>query len=251
MSKMNINPPPFWNMLKEGRAFFEYIATVMNIPEIPAGDGHPVMVLPGLGTSDTSTGLLRKFLKEKEYRTYGWQQGLNRGYHDFMLERLATRLKYLYNKYGGRKVSLIGWSLGGVFARELSKEFPENVRQVITMGSPFRIDLSVKTNANWIYELLAGHSIEDLAPDLTTSLHETPKVPVTAIYSKTDGIVPWQICIEENEGFGIENIEAPSSHFGFGHNRAVLMAIGDRLAQEEGEWYAFKDTELWKNFFEK
>jgi len=188
-------------------------------------------------------------LKEKEYRTDGWNQGLNRCYHDFMLERLSTRLRYLYSKYGGRKVSLIGWSLGGVFARELSKIFPEHVRQVITMGSPFRIDLSSKTNANWIYELLAGHSIDDLAPDLTETLHETPKVPITAIFSKTDGIVPWQICVEEQEGHGIENIEAPSSHFGFGHNRAVLMAIGDRLAQEEGQWYAFKDTEIWKNFF--
>lgn len=249
MSSISINPPHFLNLLKEGRAFFEYLDTVINTPEIPAGDGHPVMVIPGLGTSDNSTTLLRNFLKKKEYRTYGWQQGLNRGYHDYMLERLSTRLKYLYHKYGGRKVSLIGWSLGGIFARELGKEFPENIRQVITMGSPFRIDLSTKTNANWIYELLAGHAIDDLAPDLTATLHETPTVPVTAIFSKTDGIVPWQICVEEKEGYGIENIEAPSSHFGFGHNRAVLMAIGDRLALEEGQWNSFKETELWKKYF--
>ncbi len=246
MNKSPINPPPFQNLLKEGRAFFEYVSTVMNLPEVPAGDGHPVMVIPGLGTSDNSTGLLRSFLKKQEYRTYGWQQGLNRGYHDYMLERLSTRLTYLYNKYGGRKVSLIGWSLGGVFARELSKAFPEKTRQVITMGSPFRIDLSTQTNANWIYELLSGHKIGDISPAVLSSLHEPPPVPITAIFSKTDGIVPWQICIEAEEDYGIENIEAPSSHFGFGHNRLVLMAIGDRLAQEEGLWTPFKETDLWK-----
>ena len=249
MSRFSIKPPNFLNILREGRTFFEFIDTVMNTPEVPVGDGHPVMVIPGLGTSDNSTTILRNFLKKIEYRTYGWQQGLNRGYNDAVLERLSTRLEYLYHKYGEKKVSLIGWSLGGVFARELAKEFPMYVRQVITMGSPFRIDLSIKTNANWIYELLSGHSIEDLAPNLTMTLHETPSVPMTAIYSKTDGIVPWQICVEAEEGYGVENIEAPSTHFGFGHNRAVLMAVGNRLAQPEGEWSSFKETEIGEEYF--
>jgi pimeloyl-ACP methyl ester carboxylesterase len=123
----------------EIRAFWEHYAALAMRPLWGAaarGDGHPVLVLPGLAAGDATTALMRRFLRSRGYAASGWDQGLNLGLREGVLERAHDRLRELWIEHG-RSVSLIGWSLGGLYARELAKQSPELVRLVVTLGSPF------------------------------------------------------------------------------------------------------------------
>lgn len=238
----NAKPPSRLLLLLEGRALWElgaFLAAMPLLRMIPRGDGHPVLVLPGLIASDTSTVPLRTFLKDRGYAAHGWKQGRNLGLRDGVQESMLQRLKELARMHG-RKVSLIGWSLGGVYARELAKQAPEDVRLVISLGSPFTGN--PKANNAWrIYESTSGQAIGD--PRVHDGLRQTPPVPTTSIYSRSDGIVSWQCCVEQ-EGPQVENIEIEGSHCGLGHNPAALYAIADRLAQPEGGWRRFERSPL-------
>lgn len=200
----------------------------------PRGDGHPVLVLPGLAASDTSTRPLRAFLKELGYAAHGWKQGRNRGPRPGVEDGIDARIAELAARYG-RSVSVIGWSLGGVFAREAARRAPSRVRQVITLGSPFANEPKA-SNASQVYELLSGRRSDDWPGREAMKL--PPPVPSTAIYTRTDGIVAWQGC-REQESATTDNIEVEGSHSGLGHNPIVLYAVADRLAQAEGEWGPF------------
>jgi pimeloyl-ACP methyl ester carboxylesterase len=220
----------------EARAFFElgaYVAAWPLYNLAAKGDGHPVMTLPGLAADDPSTYALRSFLRGRDYRAHGWHVGRNTGKVE-LLEPLLERLHKLNSRYG-RPVSLIGWSAGGLFARELAKQAPKAVRQVITLGSPFTGHPRA-SNARRVYEWLSGKKDDD--PALSERLRGTPPVPTTCIFTRTDGVVPWQRCVEV-PGDRVENIEVEGSHSGLGHNPVVLFAIADRLAQEEGQWTPF------------
>ncbi|PWR22044.1 alpha/beta fold hydrolase [Zavarzinia compransoris] len=210
-----------------------YLAARPILDRAPAGDGHPVLVMPGLAAGDGSTVPLRRFLRRRGYHAHGWKAGRNTG-QPGLLFALQERLADLHERHG-RKVSLIGWSAGGLYARELAKLAPERVRQVITLGSPFAGTADV-SNVKRLYQFLSGRRQDD--PQLRARLRQTPPQPVTSIYTKSDGIVPWQRCIE-TAGERVENIEVPGSHSGLGHNPAVLLAIADRLAQPEGAWTPF------------
>jgi pimeloyl-ACP methyl ester carboxylesterase len=215
----------------ELQAFF---ATYPLLRRAPCGDGHPVLVLPGLATSDVSTRPLRTYLKAQGYAVHGWKRGVNRGPRPGVEAEMDARLADLAQRHQ-RKVSLIGWSLGGVYAREMARRAPELVRQVITLGSPFANEPRA-TNAWRLYELMSGRKVDDW-PD-RERMRLPPPVPSTAIYSRTDGIVAWQGC-REREGQVTQNIEVEGSHCGLGHNPAVVYAIADRLAVPEGEWWPF------------
>ena len=231
-------PPSRDLLLLEIRAIGELGAFFALYPLLrlaPRGDGHPVMVLPGLAADDTSTRPLRAFLKDRGYRAHGWALGRNHGLRAGGEIELQERLTALFGRYQ-RKVSLIGWSLGGVFARELARRAPEQVRSVITLGSPFAGGSR------------AGHASE---PDergdweRREAMRRPPPVPATAVFSRSDGIVAWQRCLEE-DGPMSENIEVEGSHCGLGHNPMVLFAIADRLAQPVGEWKPFERSGLRK-----
>src|SRR5262249_54111818 len=150
------------------------------------------------------------------------------------LDRFAS----LYERYDGRRLSLVGWSLGGIYARELAKRFPDKVRMVITLGSPFA-GTPRATNAWRVYEFASGQSIDDRDGDLAASLAEPPPVPTTSIFSRSDGICAWQTCLNPEKAH-TENIEVHGSHCGLGHHPATVYAVADRLAQPEGEWQAFE-----------
>src|ERR1700694_1285868 len=143
----------------------------------------------------------------------------------------------------GRKISLIGWSLGGVYARQLAKMMPDRVRSVITLGSPFAGNPKA-THAWRVYEIASGRRADEQPDRFGGSLSTTPPVPTTAIFSRTDGICAWQGCIEKPSARS-ENIEVESSHCGMGHHPAVVYAVADRLAQPEGKWAPF-DRSGWR-----
>jgi pimeloyl-ACP methyl ester carboxylesterase len=235
-------PPSRELLLLEVRAIWELAAFFSMAPLLrmaPRGDGHPVLVLPGLAASDISTRPLRAFLKDRGYAAHGWKLGPNHGPRPGAEARMQERLAELHARYG-RKVSLVGWSLGGVFAREMSRRAPEQVRCVITLGSPFAAEPRA-SNAWRLYEALSGRAVEDW-PERERMRHPPP-VPSSAIFSRSDGIVAWQGCLEQ-EGPQTENIEVEGSHCGLGHNPAVLYAIADRLAQAEGQWRPFERSGL-------
>ncbi|MEN2787603.1 esterase/lipase family protein [Sphingomonas qilianensis] len=240
-------PSAFRALTELPRAFAELSALGMVGPmlaQAPRGDGHPVLVLPGFVASDTSMRLLRNYLTKIGYDPYGWELGRNLGPKAVGQdgEKLLARLRAVHEQTG-RRVSLIGWSLGGMMARQLAHRAPAMVRQVITLGSPF--GGSPRATNVWLaYEMLTGHKID--SADALAQLRESaapPPVPTTSIFTREDGIVAWQNCIEP-EGPESDNIEVIGSHCGLAVNPAVLYAIADRLAQPEGNWHPFERTGL-------
>lgn len=233
----SVQAPSWLLMSLEWRAYFEFGATVASLPwlqKAPQGDGHPVLVFPGLAAGDLTTATMRAYLAKRGYAVYGWEQGLNLGPRPGVVEGNLRRVRALADKHG-RTVSLVGWSLGGIYAREIAKEIPEVVRSVVTLGTPFTGHPRA-TNAWRLYELTAGHKPHHHPRH--ERLHIPPPRPTTSIYSKTDGVVAWQCSINAPHPH-TENIEVYASHLGLGMNPAALYAIADRLAQREGAWHRF------------
>ncbi len=221
----------------EGRAPLEWSAAVAAWPLLkmaPAGDGHPVIVFPGLAAGDFSTLLLRNCLRLQGYDTYGWDLGLNFGPRQGVIRKSLDRVGQIHRNTG-RKVSLIGWSLGGIYAREFAKAMPAATRAVITLGTPFTGDPKA-TNAWRLYEFVSGHKLDD--PQLLAHLREAPPVPTTSVFSRSDGVVAWPLSLQAVTAKA-ENIEVQASHIGLGMNPAALYAMADRLSQPEGGWTRF------------
>lgn len=242
----NLPPPSLALLALEFRAPWEFGAVLPAWPALqraPAGDGHTVIVFPGLSASDATTVPLRRYLGTLGYETRGWSQGFNFGPRAGVLETARSDLLQAYEASGRRKVSLIGWSLGGVYARELAKELPDMVRGVITLGTPFS-GPPRSTNAWRVFELTSGRSIEQETGqyDLPTA----PPMPTTSIYSRTDGVVAWQGSLQQPAAHNphTENIEVVASHIGMGVNPSTWWAVADRLAQREGQWRPFDRTGL-------
>ena len=220
----------------EARAWLEFASLLPALPILqaaPRGDGHPVLVLPGWLASDRSTQALRWFLRDRGYHAHGWRLGRNHGPSSQIVSGLAERLATLRARHG-RTVSLVGWSLGGIYARELARRRPDDVRQVITLASPFRDPDATSA----LITRLAG-ARPSRSPDLLERLRSPLPVPTTAIYTRTDGIVAWQSCVEPR-GPRSESVEVGTSHCGMGHHPAALLVIADRLAQPEGTWRHFE-----------
>ena len=242
VTAQTLRPPSRTLMFLEGRALHEFGAFVGALPLLslaPRGDGHPVLVFPGLVASDGSTRPLRSFLRNRGYAVSGWRQGRNLGLREGV-QRAMLDLVTELNDVHGRKISLIGWSLGGLYARQLAKMMPDRVRSVITLGSPFA-GTPKSTNAWRVYEMASGRSAEEQTQRFGGPLAEPPPVPTTAIFSRTDGICAWQGCMEKASALS-ESIEVESSHCGMGHHPAVVYAVADRLAQPEGKWTPFDRT---------
>lgn len=202
----------------------------------PRGDGHPVLVLPGLGASDASTRVLRGFLRDRGYYVHAWRLGRNLGPRPKTVEGLRERVAEVAERHR-RPMSVIGWSLGGIYAREIARAVPSLVRQVITLGSPYRLHDPAASNARLLYGLVtAGGSAGDPRPP--EDEREPLAAPATSIYTRTDGVVPWEACVEPPSATS-ESIEVIASHSGLGHHPAVLWVIADRLAQPERQWQPF------------
>ena len=203
-----------------------------------SGDGHPVLILPGFTGNGQMTSGLRDGLREAGFNVYDLGGRRNLGLTDEMAERLRNRLEEVFKENGGKKVSLVGHSLGGIYARELAREYPEMVRNVITITSPFGAGLNKegvpKTLRALFNRLNPGNPLlndEDMAKRAVTP----PPVPTTAIYSKVDGIAHWQSCLNP-KAENAENIEVKASHGAAVWSLDVLDIVIDRLSQPEGAW---------------
>lgn len=194
-------------LLREGLWPLELPRLALAVPELarlPRGAGEPVLVLPGLGTGDTSTAVLRGFLRLLGYRVYGWEMGLNTGAVRTLLPRVLRRVERRARE-SGQPVRLVGWSLGGWLAREAARERAELVHRVVTLGAPI------------LARMGAGGT-------------EPIGVPITAIYSRADAIVPWRACIDRSSP-DVEHVEVGATHLGLGFSAEVFALVGERLAR--------------------
>src|SRR5438093_4780006 len=210
-----MRPPSPALLALEGRAWLEFAALLPALPLLgraPAGDGHPVLVLPGGLANDRSTQALRWFLRDRGYHVHGWKLGRNLGPSSRLAPALGQRFRLLRARHG-RKLSLIGWSLGGIYARELARRFPADVRQVITLASPLRAP-----SAASVARFYRGVRRSQGPPDSSAPL----PIPSSSLYSRSDGVVAWRSCLQD-EGPLAENIEVGSSHCGMVHDPGVLL----------------------------
>lgn len=269
---LDVSPPPFsaprlqypksrfvYTALEALRVPFEAAALFASsrfLKSLPQGDGHPVMVLPPYMASDTITTQLRRAIENWGYETYGWGLGTNlaqtelntiagavRERHKALLE-VEERLDNIYQSSGKRKISLIGWSLGGMHASELARRNPDKVRQVMTLGSPLGdprgtaiFAITARITGNEPSDAEIAHWVGDLKEPLVG-------VPTTSIYSESDGVVLPSIA-KAVRGPQAQNICVRSSHVGMAFNRRVFFIIADRLAVSEGQWQPFS-VARWK-----
>jgi len=206
---------------------------------VPQGDGHAVLVLPGFMSTDQTTVPLRWFLDHAGYRTYPWGLGINFGFsteYDYDIEALVEhRLKEVFIESGDRKISLIGWSLGGVYAKVLARRHPFLIRDVITLGSPIRGN-TAEVSVWRIYEWVTGMQFADpdFARRIRTFNAPLEGVSLTAFFCKADGVVPWRNACEK-PGPLVQNIEVKASHVGMGFDAFVFYLIAHRLAQSSAK----------------
>ena len=237
--------PPLTLLASEPlRAASEYVLhKLVPLSRPVAGDGHPVVIFPGLAASTRSVAPLRDHVQSLGYKALDWGRGLNtgpRGDVDKWLEGLAKDVDALLKGHAA-PASLIGWSLGGLYARELAKILAPRVRQVITIGTPFNVPAG-GTHVGWLFRLLSGMPAVANS-HMSARLLRPPPVPTTSIYSRSDGVVAWQACMHEGGAPHVEDIEVRGSHIGMVWNRDVLSVVSDRLALHAGQRRRFTGSD--------
>jgi alpha/beta hydrolase fold len=236
-----VKQPPWFLQVAEARAVAELGAFWATSPMwrlAPKGDHHPVLVMPGFMASDQSTQILRGVLASRGFDAHGWSLGVNVGPSNRIVDGMTSLLERLHAK-SRQPVSLVGWSLGGLYARELARTHPHAVRQVVTLGSPFRMTSADRSTVSDLFDELNDLSDGRLRSDVPETERPPLTVPSAAIYSRTDGVVRWHTCIDV-ESERRENIEVRGSHCGLGWNPGAVYAVVDRLAQPRGEWEKFR-----------
>ncbi len=227
---MEAPTPGPMGMLREGLGLLELPLLALRFPELarmPRGSGQPVMVLPGFGAGDTSTLVLRAYLGFLGYRVRGWSLGVNTGEVRALLPRILTTVADMAEA-AGAPVRLIGWSLGGVLAREVARERPDLVGRVLTLGSPV-IGGPKYTAAGRTFRK-RGVDLDALEAEVESREATPIRVPITAIWSRADGIVAWQACVDRRSP-DVENVEVRATHLGLGFAADVYRVIAERLAR--------------------
>ncbi|WP_281648732.1 alpha/beta hydrolase [Parendozoicomonas sp. Alg238-R29] len=248
MHKQDVIKPPTkldtaFDALRAVKDIASFVSERSLLKRAPKGDGHTVMVLPGFLTSDPATSFIRNRLRKLGYNAQPWRLGLNLGPTTSrdIETLLLERVKELYVT-SGHRISLLGWSLGGVLAREAARRHPEMIRQVITMASP--VGGSLEHTSLWdLYLNTFGRDVirEELEEKVKQIRQPVHGVPFTSIYTKEDGIVAWQIAQVEESDLS-QNVKIKASHVGIIFNPRVLYVIADRLAQPDGEWHRLDES---------
>ena len=235
-----LQPPAQRLLMLEQRALFELGALLASAPFlrlIGRGDRHPVLVMPGFTATDHSTIGLRYLIRSWGYWAHGWQLGTNVGPTPPVLSGIRDRLDELHDRHGMR-VSLVGWSLGGLYARYLARQTPEKVRNVITLGSPLQMTHGDRSSASGIADRLQ-HLFDPAFIEMADHERGPLPVPATSVYTRTDGVVRWQACLDVADETH-ENVAVRGSHAGLGFNPAVIYVVADRLGQLEDAWRPFQ-----------
>lgn len=226
-----IESPPLFNVLLETRSAIEWFTMFGVYPFIPkhkVTKNKPVLLMPPYLGNDLSTTFVRNYLKSVGFETYKWDLGVNM-INSKSLPKLIEKLDEIFEKHQ-EKVSLVGWSGGGIFAKIIANRHPDKVEQLITIGSPVWGVENMKTPVIRSLEFLRGKKLRERNAKFIKELEEIPKVPITCIYTKTDGLLPWKHCMEaETLRKDIKNIEVFGSHCGMGANASVLLTVANTL----------------------
>jgi pimeloyl-ACP methyl ester carboxylesterase len=237
----DIAPPSVLLLALEPRGLFSFARLIAAAPFLaaaPRGAAQAAIVLPGLGATDRSTAAIRAYLKFLGYEAHGWNRGRNVRPAGADLPAVAAQIRSLH-EVTGTLVSLVGWSRGGIIAREAARMAPDAVRMVVTLGSPFAAPAASNVGAVW--RRLTGEAFPAQTPQQLQALAAPLPVPCTSIYSRSDGVVAWRAC-RQAEGPQSENVEVRGAHVGLGFNPAALWVIADRPAQPLGTWAPFRPS---------
>ena len=227
-------PPHLVNVLLESRLLLEWPSMALMhkfLPKRIEGENHPVLLLPPFLWTDAINVFIRKYLTRQGFTTYKWELGINLiRAHD--VPPLEQKLDVLFKQHK-EKISLVGWSGGGILGKVLANRHPDKVAQLITIGTPIWGLENMKTFASVVHQRLGGNPApKKKNEDFYEELSAIPDVPITCIYTKTDGIVPWKHCLEvASLRPDIQNIEVFGSHNGLGANATVLLAVAQALHQ--------------------
>ena len=217
------------SVFREARSLIELPRLLLNFPELtrqPRGNGQPILILPGIGSGDVSTALLKGYLRLLGYRARGWGLGRNSGDAVALLPKILKRAAGLARR-SNQKVHLIGWSFGGYLARELARERADLIDHVFTLGTPVVGGPKYTVFAKRFQS--RGIDVEAMAAAIEIRNQISMCTPVIAIYSRRDGVVSWRACIDNN-GTNVEHVEVRTTHFGFGFSPDVYKIIAQRLA---------------------
>jgi pimeloyl-ACP methyl ester carboxylesterase len=224
-----LRPPSLRRFLGEGLGVTVVPRLLLALPRLssfPRGRGEPVMLLPGFGAGDASNAVMNAMLRFLGYRVYGWGQGVNRGNVEALLPKVEARVSAI-REQTGTTLRLVGWSLGGVLAREVARDAPELVDRIVTMGTPV-VGGPKYTRVGAAYRA-AGYDVDEIERKIEVRQEVPIRVPLTAIYCKADGIVDWRACIDHKTP-GVEHVEVRATHFSLGFDPKVLEVVADRLA---------------------
>ena len=228
----NISPPSNIRLFNEAFSWLEFPRLFLHAPDLLTqvrGKGERVLVFPGFGAGDFSTLVLRQYLAYLGYNSAGWQQGINTGDVMVMIRTLTDAVRKQVQDTSA-PVILVGWSLGGYLAREVARELPDHVSQVLTMGSPIiggpkytRVAALFKDN---------GVSLDMIEQAIAARDTQLLQLPITNIYSKNDGVVAWEACIDHKSP-DVEHFEVRSSHLGLGISADVFRIIARQLSKNQ------------------
>ena len=238
-----LQAPALSGVMREARTLFEIPRLFLRFPGLarqPRGNHEPVLILPGYGAGDASTAILKVYLQLLGYRARGWGLGRNRGAIASLLPQILKRLASLSRRSNNQAVTIIGWSLGGYLARELARERPDLVRQVITLGTPVIGGPKYTVFAEPYRK--RGIDVEAMAAEVEWRSNVAPlEIPVLAIYSRTDAVVAWQACIDRHTP-KIKHVEVATTHLGFGISPDVYKIIALSLAEAADKQQAITDS---------
>ena len=244
----HVGSPSVLSSLLEARIFMEMALLPASLPLLmaaPQGDGHPVVLVPGFMAGESTLLALKLFLQNKGYDVHTWGLGRNVGFRGKHANALPQKIRYLHHTTG-RKVSLVGWSLGGVFSFYGAETTQDCVRSIITLGSPVSVDMMGNQSPpalKAMYRLVShrlGASAHLMQPRAKAMReHRRLPIPTSCLYSLSDGVVPPQEATIDGDPALHENIQVPGSHVGLGFNGIVMAIVADRLAQPEGDWKPF------------
>ncbi|MDJ0850639.1 MAG: alpha/beta fold hydrolase [Myxococcota bacterium] len=223
-----IEAPTPNGLLGEALGLLEFPRLVARFPDLarqPRGSGQRVLVLPGYGASDGSTSVLRAYLSLLGYRAHGWGLGRNSGEVTELLPRVVERLERLAREEGG-PIRLIGWSLGGYLAREAARERPGAAHRVITLGSPV-VGGPKYTAVAGAYRR-RGVDLDAIEAAVEERNRRPLETPITAVYSRRDGVVAWKACIDRHAP-NVEHVEVEATHLGLGFSPDVYRIVAERL----------------------
>ena len=223
-----LRAPQMTALFRESFTPLELARLAVSLPSLsrlPRGQGQPVLVFPGFSGGDGSTLPLRQFLGSLGHDARGWGLGRNRGDVPELIPAV-TELVQTVAAQTGQAVSLVGWSLGGYLAREAARECPHAVRRVVTLGSPISGGPKYTTVAPWYR--LQGEDLDAIELAVLEREQTPLRVPVTAIWSRLDGVVAWQACVDEREAV-TENVEVRTTHLGMGISPDVFRIVAERL----------------------